>query len=636
MLEKIREGSQGLAAKIILGLVILSFALAGIGGYLGQTTEQPVAEVNGVKISQTEFSRAFENERARLEQQFGEYFAQIAADPNYMAQIRNGVIDRLVQQELQNQLALQLGLRVSDEQVKQAIVEMPYFQIAGQFNNDTYLRAIRQMNFQPDTFREFLREEMTRTQLVSAVAGSDFVLPSELQQTAALQQQTRNIDYVVLTKEKMKSQVSISDEEVADYYQLNQQQFMAPEQVAVQYLELKADDITLAEAVTEEAVRAYYEESKAQYQEEEKRRVAHILVDNSADDAAAEEKAKAILAELKAGADFAALAEEKSDDVVSAELGGDLDWIERDVMDPAFEDAAFALANVGDITDVVATEFGYHIIKLTDLQAQVEKPFEEVADELRAELEKNAKLDAFYQKQAEVAELAFEVANSLDDASVAAGVELKSTELVSRMMLPAPLNSPAVSSVIFTPELLEDKVNSEVLEVAPEHIVVVRVTEHVAATTKPLEAVKEQIVATLTNEKASTLLADYAKGLFDEFTAGKALQDIAAAETAEVKAEAALQRQSYSVAPAIVKEVFALPHPVDGGKVESLVTLNNGDIALVQLNSVTTPEVTAELDAQQKQGITMSAINKNYLAFVSALEAKAEVNRPAPQVVEEN
>lgn len=636
MLEKIREGSQGLAAKIILGLVILSFALAGIGGYLGQTTEQPVAEVNGVKISQTEFSRAFENERARLEQQFGEYFAQIAADPNYMAQIRNGVIDRLVQQELQNQLALQLGLRVSDEQVKQAIVEMPYFQIAGQFNNDTYLRAIRQMNFQPDTFREFLREEMTRTQLVSAVAGSDFVLPSELQQTAALQQQTRNIDYVVLTKEKMKSQVSISDEEVADYYQLNQQQFMAPEQVAVQYLELKADDITLAETVTEEAVRAYYEESKAQYQEEEKRRVAHILVDNSADDAAAEEKAKAILAELKAGADFAALAEEKSDDVVSAELGGDLDWIERDVMDPAFEDAAFALANVGDITDVVATEFGYHIIKLTDLQAQVEKPFEEVADELRAELEKNAKLDAFYQKQAEVAELAFEVANSLDDASVAAGVELKSTDLVSRMMLPAPLNSPAVSSVIFTPELLEDKVNSEVLEVAPEHIVVVRVTEHVAATTKPLEAVKEQIVATLTNEKASTLLADYAKGLFDEFTAGKALQDIAAAETAEVKAEAALQRQSYSVAPAIVKEVFALPHPVEGGKVESLVTLNNGDIALVQLNSVTTPEVTAELDAQQKQGITMSAINKNYLAFVSALEAKAEVNRPAPQVVEEN
>ena len=636
MLEKIREGSQGLAAKIILGLVILSFALAGIGGYLGQTTEQPVAEVNGVQISQTEFSRAFENERARLEQQFGEYFAQIAADPNYMAQIRNGVIDRLVQQELQNQLALQLGLRVSDDQVKKAIVEMPYFQIAGQFNNDTYLRAIRQMNFQPDTFREFLREEMTRTQLVSAVAGSDFVLPSELQHTAALQQQTRNIDYVVLTKEKMKSQVSVSDEEVSDYYQLNQQQFMAPEQVAVQYLELKADDITLDTPVTDEDVRAFYEESKSQYLEEEKRRVAHILIDNSVDDASAEEKANAILAELKAGADFATLAEEKSDDIVSAELGGDLDWIERDVMEPAFEEAAFALANIGDFTEVVMTEFGYHIIKLTDLQAQVEKPFEEVADELRSELVKNAKLDAFYQKQAEVAELAFEVSDSLEDASLVAGTELKSTSLSSRMTLPAPLNSPSVTAAIFTPELLEDKVNSEVLEVAPEHFVVVRVTEHVAAATKPLEEVKEQIVATLPNEKASSLLADYSENLFTEFKAGKALQEIATTEATEVSSDTALQRQSYSVAPAIVKDVFALPHPSKGGKVESLVTLNNGDVALVQLNSVTTPEITAELDAQQKQGITMSAINKNYLAFVSALESKAEVVRPTVQVAEEN
>jgi len=637
MLEKIREGSQGLAAKIILGLVILSFALVGVSGYLGQTTEQPVAEVNGVQISQTKFSRAFENERARLEQQFGEYFAQIASDPNYMAQMRNSVIDRLVQQELQNQLALQLGLRVSDDQVKKAIIEMPYFQIAGQFDNDTYLRAIRQMSFKPETFREFLREEMTRTQLVSAVAGSDFVLPRELSKTAELQQQTRNIDYVVLTKDKMKSQVTVSDDEVTDYYQLNQQQFMAPEQVALQYLELTADDITLVEPITDEAVLAYYEETKSQYQEEEKRRVSHILIDNSEDDLAAQKEANEILAQLRTGADFAILAEEKSDDVVSAELGGDLDWIERDVMEPAFEEAAFALENVGDITEVVSTEFGYHIIQLTDLEAQIEKPFEDVADELRAELEKNAKLDAFYQKQSEIAELAFEVSDSLEDASLVAGVELKSTSLSSRMALPAPLNSPAVSAAIFTPELLEDKVNSEVLEVAPEHFVVVRVTEHVAATIKPIEDVKEQITTKLTNEKAGNLLSDYAQSLFVEFKAGKSLQEIATAETAELKTETSLQRQSYAVSQEIVKDAFALPHPTEAGvTVPSLVSLTNGDMALVQLNSVTSPELKSELDAQQKQNITMSAINKNYLAFVSALEANAEVSRPVLQPLGSN
>ena len=221
MLEKIREGSQGPAAKIILGLVILSFALAGIGGYLGQTTEQPVAEVNGVKISQTDFSRAYSNERARLEQQFGEYFAQIAADPNYMAQIRSSVVDRLVQQELQNQLAQELGLRVSDEQVKNAIVEMPYFQVGGEFSNDRYLQVIRQMNFQPDRFREYLRDEMTRSQLVSALAGTDFVLDNELQQTLALQQQTRAIDYAVLSKDLVKNEVSVTADEIQNYYETN-------------------------------------------------------------------------------------------------------------------------------------------------------------------------------------------------------------------------------------------------------------------------------------------------------------------------------------------------------------------------------------------------------------------------------
>ncbi|MDP4487752.1 SurA N-terminal domain-containing protein [Pseudoalteromonas piscicida] len=635
MLEKIREGSQGPAAKIVLGLVILSFALAGIGGYLGQTTEQPVAEVNGVKISQTKFSRAYSNERARLEQQFGEYFAQIAADPNYMAQIRQGVVDQLVQQELQTQLAKELGLRVSDEQVKKAIVEMPYFQIGGEFSNDRYLQVIRQMNFQPDSFREYLRDEMTRAQLISAVAGTDFVLKNELQQSIALQQQTRAIDYAVLSKELVKDEVSVSDEEVQNYYDLNQTQFQAPELVAVNYIELKAEDLAPAEPVTEEALKTYYEEQKNQYLEPERRRVSHILVDASEDAEAAKQKADEILAELNNGADFAVVAEEKSDDVVSAELGGDLDWIERDMMDPAFEDAAFALAAVGDVSEVVESEFGFHIIKLTDIQRQQAQSFEDVKDDLRAELEKAAKIDAFYQKQTRVAELAFEMADSLQDAAEAAGVEIKSTELVSRNALPEPLNSPAISNTIFTPELLEDRVNSEVLEVAPEHIVVVRVAEHKAAATKPLEEVSAQIKTQLSNEKASTLIAEKAKSLFEQLQSGSTLAEIAKAQSIEVKSVTELKRRSYDVPPAIAAEAFKLPQPGVAETESALVELGNGDSAFVVLKSVTTPEVDGKVDAQQKQSITASYANKNYLELLAALEAKSEVKRPQLQVTEQ-
>ncbi|MBR8841637.1 SurA N-terminal domain-containing protein [Pseudoalteromonas sp. JC3] len=635
MLEKIREGSQGPAAKIVLGLVILSFALAGIGGYLGQTTEQPVAEVNGVKISQTKFSRAYSNERARLEQQFGEYFAQIAADPNYMAQIRQGVVDQLVQQELQTQLAKELGLRVSDEQVKKAIVEMPYFQIGGEFSNDRYLQVIRQMNFQPDSFREYLRDEMTRAQLISAVAGTDFVLKNELQQSIALQQQTRAIDYAVLSKELVKDEVSVSDEEVQNYYDLNQTQFQAPELVAVNYIELKAEDLAPAEPVTEEALKTYYEEQKNQYLEPERRRVSHILVDASEDAEAAKQKADEILAELNNGADFAVVAEEKSDDVVSAELGGDLDWIERDMMDPAFEDAAFALAAVGDVSEVVESEFGFHIIKLTDIQRQQAQSFEDVKDDLRAELENAAKIDAFYQKQTRVAELAFEMADSLQDAAEAAGVEIKSTELVSRNALPEPLNSPAISNTIFTPELLEDRVNSEVLEVAPEHIVVVRVAEHKAAATKPLEEVSAQIKTQLSNEKASTLIAEKAQSLFEQLQGSSTLAEIAKAQNIEVKSVTELKRRSYDVPPAIAAEAFKLPQPGVAETESALVELGNGDSAFVVLKSVTTPEVDGKVDVQQKQSITASYANKNYLELLAALEAKSEVKRPQLQVTEQ-
>ncbi len=626
MLEKIREGSQGPVAKVILGAVILSFALAGIGSYLGQTTEQPVAEVNGIKISQTEFSRAFQNERSRLEQQFGEYFTQIAADPTYMAQIRQGVIDRLVQQELQSQLAAELGLRVSDESVRKTILELPYFKIGDKFNNDRYLQVIRQMNFQPDAFREYLRDDMTRSQLVSAVAGTDFALPNELKSAIALQQQTRSIDYLVIDKQAMQADVEVTEQEVADYYELNAGQFLSPELISVNYIELNADDIDVA-SVSEDDVKAYYEQSKAQYVEPEKRRVSHILIDNSEDDDAAKAKAESLLAKLNAGADFAELAETSSDDIVSAEMGGDLEWIERDVMEPAFEDAAFALQNKGDYSDVVASEFGYHIIKLTDLQTQQVKPFDEVKADLRAELEQAEKVDAFYEKQTEMGALAFEISDRLDDAAEVAGVEVQSTPLLALSALPEPLNNPAVVTALSSIELLEDKVNSEVIELGNEHVIVVRVNEHQPAATKALSEVSEQIKTRLVNEKASDLAKEKARTLFAQVKEGKSLNDVAAEQSLNVRQESQLTRESFAVSPAIVAQVFKMAHPSDAA-VYDVVNLNNGDAAIVALKAVNDAPVSDNIEPQIKQNITMAQAQKNYTVFIESLKQQAELNVP--------
>ncbi len=629
MLEKIREGSQGLAAKIILGLVILSFALAGIGGYLGQSTEQSVAEVNGVKITQREFARAYENERARLEQQFGEYFAQLANDPSYMAQVRQSVTDRLVQQELQTQLAAEMGLRVSDEQVKQTILELPAFQFGGQFSNDRYLQVIRQMGYQADGFREYLREEMTRSQLVSALAGTDFTLSNELSQAVGLQQQQRAIDYVVLDNNAYKAQVEVSDEEVQEYYDLNQAQFLSPEQVKVSYVELSADDLELAEPITDEQINDYYQQNKAYYSEPEKRRVAHILVEYGDDQDSAEQKANDLLTQLNNGADFAELASNESDDIVSAEMGGDLDWIERDMLDPDFEKAAFALQNVGELSQVVESEFGYHIIKLTDLQPGETKPLAEVKEDIRTELAKVEKADLFYEQQTELAELSFEVADTLEDAAAAVGAQVQTTPWLARGQLSAPLNEANVQAAIFSPELLEDRVNSEVLDLGNEHVIVVRIADHKPAATKPLAEVSEQIKQTLIAEKATAKAKEQGEELFAELQSGTSLNAIAQQAGVEMQSEDALNRRSFSVAPALVEQVFKLAHPQDGPVVD-MVELNNGNIALVALKSVNTPSET-EVNAQVKQNLTMQMANKNYQSFIEALEAQAEVVRMRQQ-----
>ncbi|MCG7543115.1 peptidylprolyl isomerase [Pseudoalteromonas sp. MM17-2] len=629
MLEKIREGSQGLAAKIILGLVILSFALAGIGGYLGQSTEQSVAEVNGVKITQREFARAYENERARLEQQFGEYFAQLANDPSYMAQVRQSVTDRLVQQELQTQLAAEMGLRVSDEQVKQTILELPAFQFGGQFSNDRYLQVIRQMGYQADGFREYLREEMTRSQLVSALAGTDFTLSNELSQAVGLQQQQRAIDYLVLDNNAYKAQVEVSDEEVQEYYDLNQAQFLSPEQVKVSYVELSADDLELAEPITDEQINDYYQQNKAYYSEPEKRRVAHILVEYGDDQDSAEQKANDLLTQLNNGADFAELASEESDDIVSAEMGGDLDWIERDMLDPDFEKAAFALQNVGELSQVVESEFGYHIIKLTDLQPGETKPLAEVKEDIRTELAKVEKADLFYEQQTELAELSFEVADTLEDAASAVGAQVQTTPWLARGQLSAPLNEANVQAAIFSPDLLEDRVNSEVLDLGNEHVIVVRIADHKPAATKPLAEVSEQIKQTLIAEKATAKAKEQGEELFAQLQSGTSLNAIAQQAGVEMQSEDALNRRSFSVAPALVEQVFKLAHPQDEPVVD-MVELNNGNIALVALKSVNTPSET-EVNAQVKQNLTMQMANKNYQSFIEALEAQAEVVRMRQQ-----
>lgn len=589
MMDRLREGVNSIAVKIILGLIILSFVFAGVGSYITGGGNNAAAKVGNTEIGRGEFEQAYQNERNRMQSQLGDYFSQMLADPAYVESFRKSVLDRMINDVLLEQQAESLGLRISDSQIRTMILEMPQFQTAGQFDQEVYQAALRRAGFGPETFAEYMRRDLMRNQLVTALQGSEFVLQGEIDTQSQLIAQTRDIRTVTLSVAELAKGIELTEEEIAEYYQQNPLAYTRPEQAKVSYIELSAEALKGQINVTDEQAEQYYNEHLDKYSTEEQRKVSHILVQG--DD---EAKAQAILDELNAGADFAALAEEKSDDFGSADIGGDLGWIERDVMDPAFEDAAFALQNVGDTTGLVKSEFGYHIIKLDELQDSKAQPFSEVAAEIKQELLDQEAVDQFYELQTELEKVAFEYPDSLDDSAEAINAKIHTTDFVSQIDAPELLKTPAVMQAILSPEVKEDGLNSEVIEVAPEHVIVVRVEETRDETVLPLEEVNDQVVAALSNVKAEQQAIELGVSLVNELKAGNeavlAENDLAFSELETIDRSSPL-----------ASSVFAFAKPEADKAVFGQAKDQNGNIVVVELSKVTAdinPAYSTQIGAQ--------------------------------------
>lgn len=608
MMDRLREGVNSIAVKIILGLIILSFVFAGVGSYIVGGTNNAAAKVGNTDIPRGEFEMAYQNERNRMQAQLGDYFSQMLADPAYVESFRKSVLDRMINDVLLDQQAEALGLRISDEQVRSMILEMPQFQSNGQFDQEIYQASLRRAGFSPDTFAEYMRRELVREQLLNALQTSEFTLPGEVQVQGELFTQTRDIRTVAIDFEEFAKNVELTDEEIQDYYKANQDNFTRPEQAKVAYIELSAEALKTQIEVSDEEVQKYYDEHLDKYSSEEQRRVAHILVEG--DD---EAKAQAILDELNNGAEFATLAEEKSDDFGSAEIGGDLGWIERDVMDPAFEEAAFALENVGDVSELVKSDFGYHIIKLEELKDSVAKPFADVAAEIKQELVDQKAVDKFYELQNELERVAFEYPDSLDDASKAVDQEVKTTGFVSQADAPEVLRNPAVMQAILSPEVKEDGLNSEAIEVAPEHIVVVRVEEARPETVLPLDEVKDQVVTELSRVKGEQGALELGTKVVAALKEGKT----------EVLAENNLafgEKETVDRRSPFAQTVFAMAKPVEGKPVYAQSKDLEGNVVVIELDAVNS-ELDSALEDQVAMQMERSSSQQDLSSVLAVLRA---------------
>jgi len=628
MLEDIREKSQGLTAKIILGLIILTFAVAGVGSYTN-SVDTSVATVNGEAISQQAFNKAYQAQRGRMAQQFGEMFDTLSNDANYMANFRQGVLDNLINEKLIDQNSEALAIRVSDVRLKETIRKMPEFQVDGAFDNNRYLAIINQAGFfQSSDFRDYLRVEMTRRQLSQALIATEFSLPYQEKLQLALQNQTRDIRFATVSAQQFKATIELTDEEVNSYYLANQARFQNKEQVKVDYISLNVADLAKDIKVTDEDIASYYQENSASYIEAAQRRISHILIefnDGNADDEAAKTQAQAVLTRLEQGEDFAELAKEVSNDTFSGENGGDLEWLEPGIMEDSFDEAALALTNVGDISQLVKTSFGYHVLKLTDYKDEVVQALADIQAELRIKLSNEQAQEKFFALQQEMARISFEFPDSLEDAASEVNVTIQTSPWLLRAGNTSPFDQANVIEAAFSDIVLQDNMNSDLIEVNDDVAIVLRLNTFQEANVKPLTEVEAQIKDILVNQKATEKAQQTVDSLLADFNAGTDISTQLTTLNTSFVSKEKVARYSPEIDQSISRAAFVLPHPVSGVVSASTVALSNGDLALVEVTAVSVNETAANPNLAQQQ--TSQLAQSAYQSFVNSLKVGAKITR---------
>ena len=626
MLERMREGSQGVVAKSILIVIILSFALAGVSGYLGTTSENAAVTVNGEAISQQSVEQAYQNERATLQQQYGEQFDLIASSPNFAQQIRSQATQTLITERLIAQAVKEMGLRVSDEQVKAAIRNTPEFQVDGKFDNNLYLSLLRNNNLSPLQFSENFKTDLVRIQLLQTLVGSEFVLPSEVEQASQLQGQKRVARILNIKSDDFIAAETVSAKEVEAYYADNSQLFQSEEQVNVEYVLLDAAALKSEAIVSEAEIQAYYEQHEGEYQRQERRKVAHIFIQG--DSTEAKEKAEAILTEVKAGADFAELAKTKSEDTYSAKNDGELDWFERGVMDPAFDKSAFELTSASPISDVVKSEFGFHIIKLIEAQETETLPLSDVKSQIEVALKSEKTKEIYDNLYQRLSEVAFESPDSLEEASAEVNVDIQTSGLFSADNAPRVLNDSKVLNKLFDESFRSEGLNSEVIELNDSQAIVVHIKEHKEAATKPLADVSEQITLQLEEQKSSEAAKQFVESLMTKLAAGESIDNELTDKGIAFSSSLTLARYSRDYDTQVIQRLFQLAKPDTDKVIRDYVVTAQGDYAVIELSKVVELDASKANEETKTQLTTMlerSTSEATYQALVTNLLKNADI-----------
>ncbi|BFU59417.1 MULTISPECIES: peptidylprolyl isomerase [Rodentibacter] len=605
-IEKMNGVANTKIAKFILGLITVSFLVGGMSGYLFSSNDSYAAKVNGETISQQEFMNRYNQEFEARAAQEGEAFLTQSDLPEFVNALRQGLIDRLIDQELLRQYAKELKLSVSDEMIKRAIVTDPNFQSNGKFDNTLYQQILAQNRLSSDAYAAILRSALTLEQMQNGITDSEFVVPVQVKDNARVFFQKRTARLAILSLADEMAKQNVSEHEVKAYYDANQKAFIQPEQVKVQYIHLSGEEIAKGIQVSDVEIAQYYQDNKAQFMTQ---RLSHIQFAN-------EQDAQTAYQELQNGANFAELAKSSSMDKISGENGGELGWVNANELPKAFEDAATNLA-VGTYSEPVNVDGNFHIIRVEERK---EKPLSEVKAQVADLVRKNLLDNRFYAIEKEVREKAFEDSKSLETAAQAAGVKVLESGYFSRKNVPEELNFPSVISAVFDSDIANGGANSEPLNVGEQNIVLVRVLDHKAEGVKTLDEAKADIKTFLKREKAEKALTAMATELV------KNLPDNPNKLPSGVTFSA---DQTFTFTenqdPILLNGIFSIRKPENSKVVYEVIRNNKGDVIVAALNKVEQGELNeqelTQFGAQLRQADQLELRGQ----LMQALREKAQI-----------
>jgi len=603
VLQSIRERLTGVLAYTILGILVIPFALVGVNSYFSSSGDNIVARVNDTEILTNDFNQSFSNYRRRMQSIMGAQYDPVQFDQLI---VRREHLDNLIDQELITQAAQSMGLDVDDATLAEEIRQIPAFQVEGQFNADVYQSRLMSQGMTPNQFQTEMRAQFVINQLPRNIAESSIATSVEIEEFVGLLDQKRTFNAVLVPADATESPVDFSEDEIVAWHESHSEDFQSEEQVTVEYIELDAALLPVGLPPEEDYLRDQFESQSARFISPEQRQVSHILIEVAADASEAEietarQTAEDLSRRAKEGEDFATLAAENSQDTGSASAGGDLGWVESGVMVQAFENAMYELSMESPISEPVQTGFGWHVILLKEVRESTGMSFEEARMTLVSEYEEDIAARAFLEQADRLVDLIYEDPTTLESAALVMELPVKVAGPFPRSGGEGVAANPEVVQAAFSDLVLLQGSVSDPVNLDENRLVMLKLKEHLPVALKPVEEVRDEIIATLSDNLARDNANARAVELLAALQSGDAeLEELVAESDLVYARHEEVNRNAVVPDAMLVQEIFRLPSPLENSPIEAVLPTTQG-FAVVQLESVVQGELDSDTMMVQQQ-----------------------------------